>query len=230
MKACSKKGIAVFNAPLGNTRSVAELAIGEIIMLMRNAFDKSMKLHNGTWDKSADKSHEILGKKLGIIGYGNIGMQLSVLAQSLGMEVLYYDLAEKPAAGNAKKCSSMKELLEKSDAVSIHIEGGSGTVISEKEMMIMKKGAILLNLSRGHVVDVKVLAKFIKNGRIAGAGIDVFSNEPKSNSEEFLSELRMLPNVILTPHIGGSTEEAQRSIGELVSRKLIDFANKTREN
>ena len=216
--------------PLGNTRSVAELAIGEIIMLMRKTFDKSAKLHKGMWDKSSENSHEVRGKTLGIIGYGNIGMHLSLLAESIGMEVIYYDRSEKPAAGNAKKCSSMEELLKKSDAVSIHVEGSPGrAVISKKEMNMMKKGAILLNLSR-YVIDAKSLAKYIKNGRIGGAGIDVFVNEPKSNSAKFLSELRNLPNVILTPHIGGSTEEAQRSIGEIVSKKLIDFVNQNRNH
>lgn len=227
LNACSKKGIVVFNAPYSNTRSVVELAIGEIIMLMRNAFDKSMKLHNGVWDKSASGSFEIRGKKLGIIGYGNIGAQLSVLAESLGMEVYYYDIVERLALGNVKKCKSLEELLKISDVVSLHVDGNpkNKNLIGEKEFQIMKEGAVFLNLSRGSLFDSKALAKCIQNGKIKGAGIDTFPNEPKSSNEEFVSELRNLPNVILTPHIGGSTEEAQKNIAEFVSARIIDFVD-----
>ncbi|MBI4440409.1 phosphoglycerate dehydrogenase [Candidatus Woesearchaeota archaeon] len=226
-ESCSRKGIAVFNAPYSNTRSVVELAIGEIILLMRNAFDKSSKLHNGAWEKSAENCHEIRGKKLGIIGYGNIGAQLSVLAESLGMEVYYYDIAEKLVLGNVKKCSSMQELLKKSDIVTVHVDGrkSNANLIGEREFEAMKDGVIFLNLSRGFVVDIKALARHIKNGKVKGAAIDVFPYEPKSNSEEFASELRGLPNVILTPHIGGSTEEAQKNIGDFVAGKIISFIN-----
>lgn len=227
LTSCSKKGVAVFNAPYSNTRSVVELAIGEIIMLMRNAFDKSVKLHQGIWDKSAAGSFEVRGKKLGIIGYGNIGSQLSILAESLGMEVYYYDIVERLALGNAKKCNSMEDLLKKVDIVSLHVDANpkNKNLIGEKEFRMMKNGAIFLNLSRGSLVDMKALADNIKNGKIRGAGIDTFPSEPKSNSEEFVSEVRNLPNVILTPHIGGSTEEAQKNIAEFVSNKLIDFVN-----
>lgn len=224
---CSKKGIIVFNAPYGNTRSVVELAVGEIIMLMRNVFDKNIKLHNGVWDKSAANSFEIRGKKLGIIGYGNIGSQLSILAEALGMEVHYYDVVDRLALGNAKKCGTLAELLKKVDAVSLHTTAGPNNqpLIGDKEFRIMKDGAIFLNLSRGSLVDVESLARHIKAGKIKGAGIDVFPKEPKSNSEEFVSELRNLPNVILTPHIGGSTEEAQKNIAEFVSSKIIGYIN-----
>lgn len=224
---CSKRGVIVFNAPYGNTRSVVELAVGEIIMLMRNVFDKNIKLHNGVWDKSAANSFEIRGKKLGIIGYGNIGSQLSVLAEVLGMEVYYYDVVDRLSLGNAKKCSTLAELLKKVDVVSLHTTASPNNqpLIGDKEFEIMKDGAIFLNLSRGSLVDIGALVKHIKSGRIMGAGIDVFPKEPKSKSEEFVSELRSLPNVILTPHIGGSTEEAQKNIAEFVSGKIIGYVN-----
>ena len=225
--ACTRKGIVVFNAPFSSTRSVVELAMGEMIMLMRNAFDKSMNLHKGIWDKSSKNSHEVRGKKLGIIGYGNIGSQLSVLAESFGMEVHYYDAMEKLAMGNAKRCTTLQELLKKCDVISMHVDGTAGNknLISEKEFDIMKHGAIILNLSRGSTIDLDVLVKYIKDGRIRGAGLDVFPKEPQGSSGEFVSELRGLPNVILTPHLGGSTEEAQQNIGDFVTRKLIDFVN-----
>ena len=227
LAACAKKGIIVFNAPYSNTRSVVELVIGNIIMLMRNIFDKSVKLHKGIWDKSAKGSFEVRGKKLGIIGYGNIGSQLSVLAEALGMDVYYYDIVEKLALGNAKKCSTMQELLKKADIVTLHVDGRkeNRNLISEKEFRLMKDDAIFLNLSRGFVVDTDALARNIKNGKIKGAAIDVYPDEPKSNSEEFISGLRNLPNVILTPHVGGSTEEAQKNIAEFVTGKIIDYIN-----
>lgn len=224
---CSKRGIVVFNAPYSNTRSVVELAIGEIIMLTRNVFDKSVKLHAGVWDKSAKNCFEIRGKKLGIIGYGNIGTQLSVVAESLGMDVYFYDIVEKLALGNAHKCNSMDEVLKKCDAITLHVDGNPSNknLISGRELGLMKKGAILLNLSRGHVIDVPALAEHIKSGHLGGAAIDVYPREPRSNDEKFTSELQNLPNVILSPHIGGSTEEAQKNIGEFVSAKIVDFVN-----
>lgn len=221
-------GVSVFNAPYQNTRSVVELAIGEIILLMRGIVDKSNKSHAGIWDKSAVFSNEIRGKTLGIIGYGSIGSQLSVLAESLGMEVIFYDKVEKLSLGNVRKAFSMDEIFKKSDVVSVHVSGDrkiNTNLISEKEFARMKDGVIFLNLARGFIVDVKALVKFIKNGKIRGAGIDVFPEEPKGRDDPFVTELAGLPNVILTPHIAGSTEEAQRNIAEFVSGKLIDFMN-----
>jgi len=223
----TRKGIAVFNAPFSNTRSVVELAVAEIIMLMRNIFDKSNKMHKGEWDKSAKGSFEVRGKKLGLIGYGNIGTQLSVLAESLGMKVLYYDHEEKLSLGNAVKCRSMKEVLEQADVVSLHIDGreSNTNLIGEREFNLMKKGVIFINLSRCHVVDISALRNNILNGKIAGCSFDVFPYEPVSNDEEFMSELRGLPNTILTPHIGGSTAEAQENIGNFVPGKMMDYIN-----
>lgn len=224
---CLKKGVAVFNAPFSNTRSVVELALAEIIILMRNIVDKSNSLHRGIWDKSSAGSYEIRGKKIGIIGYGKIGSQLSVLAEDLGMEVYYYDVLDKLALGNAKKCNTLKELLKKSDIVTVHIDGSKSNTdfIGESEFRQMKSGVIFLNLSRGHVVDINALGKNIKNGKVKGASIDVFPYEPLANDEKFISGLQNLPNVILTPHIGGSTEEAQKNIGNFVPFKIIDFIN-----
>lgn len=224
---CSKRGVIVFNAPFSNTRSVVELVLAEIIMLKRGIFDKSVKLHKGIWDKSAKSSFEVRGKKLGIIGYGKIGSQLSVLAEDMGMEVYYYDMLEKLAMGNARKCHSLKELLKKAEIISVHIDGGeqNHNLIGEKEFNLMKDGVIFLNLSRGFVVDIEALAKNIKSGRVRGAAIDVFPEEPQSNDKKFVSTLRGMPNVILTPHIGGSTDEAQKDIANFVPRKIIDFVN-----
>ncbi|MCS6796062.1 MAG: phosphoglycerate dehydrogenase, partial [Raineya sp.] len=193
----------------------------------RRIFEKSNLTHQGIWDKSAKNSREIRGKKLGIIGYGNIGSQLSVVAEALGMQVYFYDIVDKLAMGNARKCNSLEELLQIADFVSLHVDGRkeNTNLIGEKEFDLMKEGVIFLNLARGHVVDIAALVKNIKNGKIAGAAIDVFPYEPKNNDEEFVSELRGLPNVILTPHIGGSTEEAQENIGEYVPQKLIDYIN-----
>lgn len=227
LDACLEKGVAVFNAPFSNTRSVVELAIGEIILLSRNLPDKIGQMHNGNWDKSANNSREIRGKKIGIIGYGNIGSQLSVVAEAIGLDVYYYDLVEKLALGNATKCNSLAELLEKVDIVSLHVDGRkeNKNIIGAKEFDRMKKGVIFLNLSRGHVVDIEALEKNIKTGKIIGAGIDVFPEEPKTNKEAFESPLRNLPNVILTPHIGGSTEEAQENIGNFVPGKIMEYIN-----
>lgn len=227
LKTCTEKGIAVFNAPYSNTRSVVELAIGEIIMLVRNIVPKSNKMHEGVWDKSAKNSFEVRGKKLGLVGYGNIGTQLSVVAEALGMEVYFYDIVDKLALGNAKKCKTLDELLAISDFVSLHTDGRASNknLIGAREFGLMKEGVIFLNLSRGHIVDVPALVEAIKSGRVAGAGVDVFPYEPKTNNEEFINELRGLPNVILTPHIGGSTEEAQENIGNFVPSKLLEYIN-----
>lgn len=227
LKAATKKGVAVFNAPFSNTRSVVELALAEMIMLMRNIVDKSNKMHSGGWDKSAQGSFEIRGKKLGLIGYGNIGTQLSVLAEALGMKVLYYDVEERLSLGNATRCKSMKEVLEESDVVSLHVDGrdSNTNLIGDREFAMMKKGVIFINLSRGHVVDIDALQKNIKSGHVAGCGVDVFPYEPVSNDESFESKLRGLPNTILTPHIGGSTLEAQENIGNFVPGKIMDYIN-----
>lgn len=220
-------GIAVFNAPFQNTRSVVELALGEMIMLFRKVFEKSQKLHSGVWDKSSVGSNEIRGKTLGIIGYGNIGSQFSVLAENLGMNVVFYDTFEKLPLGNAKKMDSLNELLKISDVISVHVSGDreNSNIIGEKQFSLMKEGVIFINLSRGFVVDIEALIKFIKNGKIRGAALDVFPNEPKSKDEVFKSALQGFENVILTPHIAGSTFEAQVQIAEFVSGKIVDFIN-----
>jgi len=227
LKAATKKGVAVFNAPFSNTRSVVELAIAEMILLMRGIIDKSTKMHGGKWDKSAKGSFEIRGKKLGIIGYGNIGAQLSVIAENLGMKIFYYDKEEKLALGNATKCKTLKELLALADVITLHVDGkeSNANLIGPAEFKAMKKGVIFLNLSRGHVVDVKALRESILSGIVAGCSVDVFPYEPISNDEEFMSELRGLPNTILTPHIGGSTSEAQENIGNFVPGKMMDYIN-----
>jgi D-3-phosphoglycerate dehydrogenase len=228
LQACAKQGIAVFNAPYSNTRSVVELAIGEMIMLMRNIPDTSAGMHVGKWNKSATGSREIRGKKLGIIGYGNIGTQLSVLAEALGMEVYYYDLVEKLALGNAKRCHTLKELLSIADVVTLHVDDRptNKNFIRAEHFEMMKDGVIFINLSRGFVVDVPALAAAVRAGKVRGASADVFPYEPKGNNEEFVSELRGLPNFILTPHIGGSTEEAQENIAQFVPSKVLQYVNK----
>jgi D-3-phosphoglycerate dehydrogenase len=227
LEACSRRGIIVFNAPFSNTRSVVELVIGEMILLMRGIIDKNNKLHSGVWDKSSKNSFEVRGKKLGIIGYGKIGSQLSVLAEDMGMEVYYYDVLEKLAMGNARKCHTMKELLKKCDIITVHVDGSAQNtnMISEQEFRLMKNGVIFLNLSRGSVVNIESLAKNLQTGKVKGASIDVFPYEPVSNDEAFISPLQGVPNVILTPHIGGSTDEAQKDIANFVPAKLIDFIN-----
>ncbi|MDX1762638.1 MAG: phosphoglycerate dehydrogenase, partial [Christiangramia sp.] len=227
LEGCLKKGVAVFNAPFSNTRSVVELAIGEIILLMRNIPDRIAEMHDGKWNKSAKGSFEIRGKKLGIVGYGNIGAQLSVVAEAIGFDVYYYDLVEKLALGNATKCNSLQELFEKVDIVTLHVDGRKENkhMIGEREFGWMKEGTIFLNLARGQVVDVDALKKNLESGKITGAGVDVFPKEPKTNQEEFESPLRGLPNLILTPHIGGSTEEAQENIGNFVPGKIINYIN-----
>jgi D-3-phosphoglycerate dehydrogenase len=222
-----KKGVAVFNAPFSNTRSVVELALGEIIVLARRIPEKNPKMHAGEWDKSANGSFEIRGKTLGIVGYGNIGSQLSVVAEAVGMKVVYYDVAEKLQLGNAVKCRTLEELLAQSDVVTLHIDGRQENTnyIGEKELALMKPGALFLNNARGHVVDVPALAAALRSGHLGGAAVDVFPYEPKTNSESFENELRGLPNVLLTPHIGGSTAEAQRNIAEFVPERIMQYIN-----
>lgn len=227
LSSAAKKGIAVFNAPYSNTRSVVELILAEITILFRKIFDKSVGMHQGKWDKSSNGSFEIRGKKLGIIGYGNIGTQLSVLAESMGMQVYFYDILDKLALGNAKKCQSLEELITTCDVITVHVDGAktNKNLIGKKEFAQMKDGIIFLNASRGHIVDLDALADAIKKGKVAGAAVDVFPAEPKNNTQPFTSPLQGLPNVILTPHVGGSTEEAQRNIGEFVSTKLLQYVN-----
>ncbi len=225
LAAAGRRGVAVFNAPFSNTRSVVELALAEIIAMARRLPEKNTLMHAGTWDKSATGSHEVRGRKLGIVGYGNIGTQLSVLAENLGMSVYFYDIADKLALGNARRCSTLGELLESAETVTLHVDGRDGNrgFFGAAEFARMRPRSLFLNLSRGFVVDHAALRRNIESGHIAGAAIDVFPDEPKSRDEEFVSELRGLPNVILTPHIGGSTEEAQQDIGEFVAGKLADY-------
>jgi D-3-phosphoglycerate dehydrogenase len=225
LAAASERGVAVFNAPFSNTRSVVELALAEIIAMTRRLTDKSTQMHAGVWDKSAAGSHEVRGRRLGIVGYGNIGGQLSVLAESLGMSVVFYDTADKLALGNARRCGTLQELLEISDVVTLHVDGrpGNSGLFGEAEFAAMPPGSLFLNLSRGFVVDHGALRRSIESGRLSGAAVDVFPQEPRGRGEEFVSQLRGLSNVILTPHVGGSTEEAQQDIGEFVAGKLRDF-------
>jgi len=227
LEAAAERGIAVFNAPYSNTRSVVELAIGEMIVLIRNIVTKSNQMHQGIWDKSANGSFEVRGKKLGMVGYGSIGTQLSVVAEALGMEVYFYDGIEKLSLGNARKVNSLEELLSIADVISMHVDGRkeNTNLIGKREFDLMKDGVIFMNLSRGHVIDIQALADAVKSGKVAGASVDVFPKEPKTNDESFESALRGLPNVILTPHIGGSTEEAQENIGHFVPSKLLEFMN-----
>jgi len=223
---CKRKGVVVFNAPYSNTRSVVELAIGEIIMLMRNIFPRSTEIHNGLWNKTASNSREVRGKNLGIVGYGNIGKQLSVLAEAMGMRVYYYDIEDTLALGNAVQCTTLEDLLNVSDVVSLHIDDNPANrnFIGEREIGQMRDGAMLINLSRGFVVDIQALVSNLKNGKLGGAAIDVYPEEPAANGE-FITELQGLDNVILTPHIGGSTEEAQRNIADFVPNKIMDYMN-----
>lgn len=226
--AAAKAGVAVFNAPYSNTRSVVELALAEMIALTRHLPERSHDMHKKRWIKSASGSHEVRGKTLGIVGYGSIGTQLSVLAEALGMRVLFYDIAEKLAIGNAKRVRSLNELLAQADIVSIHIDGRPSNrgFFGRSEVQQMKEGSILLNLARGFVVDVDAVVERLEDGSLAGAGFDVFPHEPNANGEEFDSPLTRFPNVILTPHIGGSTLEAQESIGYFVAGKMLAYWRK----
>lgn len=221
-----KKGVVVFNAPYSNTRSVVELAIGHIIMLMRNVFTRSSEIHNGTWNKTAANSREVRGKNLGIVGYGNIGKQMSILAEAIGMRVYYYDVADKLPLGNVIKCDTLEDLLSVSDVVTLHIDDNKANkgFIGEREFNQMRDGAMLINLSRGFVVDIDALANALKSGKLGGAAVDVYPEEPRSNGN-FETALQGLPNVILTPHVGGSTEEAQRDIADFVPNKIMAYVN-----
>ncbi|KQW79571.1 phosphoglycerate dehydrogenase [Brevundimonas sp. Root1279] len=228
LAAASDRGVAVFNAPYSNTRSVVELGVGVMIALMRDVTDKSAAMHKGVWNKSATGSRELRGKTLGIVGYGAIGSQLSVLAENLGMRVIFHDLTERLALGNARRMHSLDALLAESDVVSLHVDGRTenAALIGAAQLSRMKPGALLLNLSRGHIVDVGALAQALGSGRIGGAAVDVFPEEPATNADPFDSPLRGLPNVILTPHIGGSTEEAQEAIGEFAAERLLAYLNR----
>lgn len=221
----NRKGIPVFNAPYSNTRSVAELVIAEIIALSRQLGDRNTGAHQGEWLKSAVGSREVRGKTLGIVGYGHIGAQLSVLAESLGLKVIFYDIVKKLPLGNAQSVSSLEEVLVNSDFISLHVPETPQTkdMISERELKLIKKGSYLINASRGTVVVIDALVHALKEKHLAGAAIDVFPEEPASNKEKFISPLQKLSNVILTPHIGGSTEEAQYNIGVEVAQSLIQF-------
>lgn len=228
LDAAAARGVAVFNAPYSNTRSVVELAIGLTITLMRDVVDKSAAMHTGQWNKSAEGSRELRGKTLGIVGYGAIGSQLSVLAEALGMRVLFHDLSERLALGNAKRMRSLDALLAEADVVSLHVDGRreNTNLIGAAQFQAMKPGTLFLNLSRGHVVDIGALAQAIGAGRVGGAALDVFPEEPRTNADPFDSPLRGLKNVILTPHIGGSTEEAQEAIAEFAAERLLGYLNR----
>ncbi|HEV2488774.1 MAG TPA: phosphoglycerate dehydrogenase [Candidatus Acidoferrales bacterium] len=225
LEACTRKGVAVFNAPYSSTRSVVELILGEIFLLARGVFGKSQKLHRGVWDKSAAGSNEVRGKKLGIVGYGKIGSQLSVLAETLGMDVHFHDVEEKLILGNAKKCPSLSHLLKIADIVTLHVDGRpeNRNLFGRKEFRQMKPGAIFLNASRGFVVDEIALAEALKSCRLRAAAIDVFPREPRGSQESFASPLQGLEQVILTPHIAGSTEEAQKAIGIFVMERIVEY-------
>jgi len=221
------RGIPVFNAPFSNTRSVAELTIAEIVMLLRGVFTKSAAAHEGRWLKTAAGSHEIRGKTLGIVGYGNIGTQLSNLAEAMGMRVIYFDMVDKLQHGNVAPAESLDALLAQADVVSLHVPDTPETrnMFRAEEIAKMKKGAFLINNARGKVIDIDALAQALRSDHLAGAAIDVFPVEPKSNKDEFTSPLRGIDNVILTPHVGGSTEEAQARIGEEVSKRLVEYSD-----
>ncbi|MEM9359666.1 MAG: phosphoglycerate dehydrogenase [Pseudomonadota bacterium] len=227
LDAAQRRGVPVFNAPFSNTRSVAELTIAEIIMLYRRTFQRSQAAHIGRWNKSATQSHEIRGKTLGIVGYGNIGTQLSNLAEAMGMRVIYYDHTDKLRHGNVEPANSLSELLATADVVSLHVPQTPETkgMIAREQLDQMKDGAILINNARGDLVDLEALADALTSGRLVGAAVDVFPAEPSSNKDPFHSPLQGIENVILTPHVGGSTIEAQSRIGEEVARKLADYSD-----
>ncbi|MGA4605594.1 phosphoglycerate dehydrogenase [Pseudoalteromonas maricaloris] len=227
LDAAKKRGIAVFNAPFSNTRSVAELVLGEILLLLRRVPERNAKAHRGEWDKSADGSYEARGKTLGIIGYGHIGTQLGIMAENIGMNVEFYDIEDKLTLGNATQLHTLTQLLQRADVVSLHVPETSQTknLIGMAEIEVMKQGAILINASRGTVVDIDALAEALAAKKLSGAAIDVFPVEPKSNHEEFVSPLREFDNVLLTPHVGGSTQEAQENIGVEVAGKLAKYSD-----
>ena len=227
LKAATARGVAVFNAPFSNTRSVAELVIAEAILLLRGVAEKNAAAHRGVWMKTAANSFEIRGKKLGIIGYGNIGMQLGVMAEGLGMQVQFFDVGNKLPLGNARQVTSLEQLLASSDVVSLHVpeNRSTGNMIAAEQLAQMKPGSILINASRGTVVDIDALAAQLESGRLGGAAIDVFPVEPRSNDDEFVSPLRRFDNTFLTPHIGGSTIEAQENIGTEVAEKLARYSD-----
>ncbi|MFP2769425.1 phosphoglycerate dehydrogenase [Oceanisphaera sp. KMM 10153] len=227
LNAAEIRGIPVFNAPFSNTRSVAELVLGELLLLLRGIPERNALAHRGEWQKTANHSFEARGKRLGIIGYGHIGIQLGIIAEGIGMQVSYYDIESKLSLGNATQVASLQELLNMSDVVSLHVPETPQTrnMLGAEELAMMKPGAILINASRGTVVDIDALAVALASKHIAGAAIDVFPVEPKSNDEEFVSPLRQFDNVILTPHIGGSTQEAQENIGYEVAGKLIKYSD-----
>ena len=225
LDAARRRGIPVFNAPFSNTRSVAELVIGEIVMLLRRIFPRSVAAHDGAWDKSATDSHEVRGRTLGIVGYGNIGSQLSMLAEAMGMKVIFFDHTDRLRHGNTEPVETLGELLAQSDIVSLHVPETPATagMIGAAELQLMRPGSYLINNSRGTVVDLEALAKALRDGHLAGAALDVFPVEPSSNADRFQTPLQGLKNVILTPHIGGSTEQAQDRIGREVARKMLDY-------
>jgi len=225
--AARRRGIPVFNAPYANTRSVAELVLAEIIMLMRGIPAKNAACHRGQWQKTARGSHEVRGKVLGIVGYGHIGTQLGILAEGLGMKVIYHDIVDKLPLGNAEPAAGLEELLAKADVLSLHVPDTSLTrdMIGEAELATLRPGAHLVNASRGNVVTIPALAKALRDGRLAGAAVDVFPAEPGNGEEEFVSELRGMDNVLLTPHIGGSTHEAQENIALDVAAKLVRYSD-----
>lgn len=228
LEAATESGVAVFNAPYSNTRSVAELVIGAAVMLIRRIPDKNAAAHRGVWMKEASGSFELRGKTLGIIGYGNIGSQVSVLAEAMGMKVIFYDVETKLPLGNATDMRTLKDLMSKADVITLHVPDTAQTknLITKSNLRYCKKGAILINYARGEVVDLPALQKAIESGQMGGAAIDVFPQEPEKNGDVFKSPLQNLPNVLLTPHIGGSTEEAQQNIGEDVSNKLLNYLEK----
>ena len=232
LDAATQKGIAVFNAPFSNTRSVAELVIGASIMLIRRILDKNLAAHDGIWQKEAKGSYELRGKTMGIVGYGNIGSQVSVLAEAMGMDVVYYDIEPKLPHGNAKQLRSIRELMRKADIVSLHIPADATThqLFNENTLAYAHNGTILINYSRGEVVDLNALKKYLDAGIITGAAIDVFPDEPEKNGAKFHSVLQNTPNVLLTPHIGGSTEEAQLNIGLDVTSKMLNYLEKGSSN
>lgn len=227
LDAATAAGAAVFNAPFSNTRSVVELVIAEIISLARHLTDKNTALHAGVWDKSATGSHEVRGRTLGIVGYGNIGSQLSIVAEALGMRVYFYDVVDKLALGNARRCDSLEELLATVETVSLHVDGrpGNAGMFGAKQFDQMRPRSLFLNLCRGIVVDHEAMRERLLSGHLAGAAVDVFPEEPQSSGDPFSCSLQGLPNVILTPHVGGSTEEAQEDIGRFVAQKLGDYAD-----